>query len=58
MEIETFASDHSYAKIGIYPSSEHYAKEVLLRIRCAPDEQETLTEFDQLVDRLRQQIVP
>jgi len=49
MAIETFAAAHSQAKIGIYPSSEHFAQEVTLRIRCAPDYGDTLTQFGRLV---------
>ena len=56
MEVETFAADHPHAKIGIYPSSEHFAKEVLLRIRCGPEHTETLEQFGQLVDRLQSNI--
>jgi molybdopterin-biosynthesis enzyme MoeA-like protein len=49
MAIETFAAAHHEAKIGIYPSSEHFAQEVTLRIRCAPDCRDTLSQFARLV---------
>ncbi|MBW2456681.1 MAG: competence/damage-inducible protein A [Deltaproteobacteria bacterium] len=56
MDVEAFAAAHPHAKIGIYPSSEHFAKEVLLRIRCGPEHAATLDQFGQLVDRLQSQI--
>lgn len=52
-EVEAFASRLGAGKLGIYPSSERFGREVTLRLRCPQTAEETLDGFDELVGRLR-----
>jgi molybdopterin-biosynthesis enzyme MoeA-like protein len=52
-DVEAFARELSEGRLGIYPSSVRFGREVTLRLRCPRSDGRALARFDELVERLR-----
>jgi molybdopterin-biosynthesis enzyme MoeA-like protein len=48
-EIELFTREFPQAHVGVYPKAHTKSKQVLLRIRCQPDDKAALASFEALV---------
>jgi molybdopterin-biosynthesis enzyme MoeA-like protein len=48
-DIENFVNHHGSVRIGIYPSAVRYRQELTVRLRCPPDHQDALRDFEELI---------
>lgn len=56
LALERFAGDHPDARIGIYPSTERYAREVTVRLRHPAGDPAIGVAFAELIEKLRDEL--
>ena len=51
-DVESFATRHRQARIGIYPHAQKFRQEVTVRLRCPSEAGEIISAFDKLIREL------